>query len=185
MNSIIISGGPGSGKTTLLEALKEKGFNCSDEISRQLIQEQVALDTDCLPWKNLASFTDLTLERMIFEFEKAALSSQYTFFDRGIPDIVAYLKVGQLEISDRQRRALETYPYHPYVFMAPPWESIYINDAERWQTFEEASKLYHALAETYLSAGYQIIELPLCPVENRVEFILKKLKQAIPLQTYH
>ena len=89
MNSIIISGGPGSGKTTLLEALKEKGFNCSDEISRQLIQEQVALDTDCLPWKNLASFTDLTLERMIFEFEKAALSSQYTIFDRGIPDIVA------------------------------------------------------------------------------------------------
>jgi predicted ATPase len=185
MNSIVISGGPGSGKTTLLEALKEKGFNCSDEVSRQLIQEQVALDTDCLPWKNLASFADLALERMIFEFEKAALSSQYTFFDRGIPDIVAYLKVGQLEVSDRQQRALETYPYNPCVFMAPPWESIYVNDAERWQTFEEASELYHALAETYLSAGYQIIELPLCPVENRVKFILKKLKQAIPLQAYH
>lgn len=185
MNSIVISGGPGSGKTTLLDALKEEGFNCSDEISRQLIQEQVALQTDCLPWKDLAAFADLALERMIFAFEKAALSNQNTFFDRGIPDIIAYLKVGGLKVSDRQQNALETYSYHQNVFMAPPWESIYVNDAERWQTFEEASKLYHALAETYLSTGYKIIELPLCTVEKRVEFILEKLKQAIPLQTLH
>lgn len=181
MISIVISGGPGSGKTTLLEALKEKGFNCSDEISRQLIQEQVALNTDCLPWKDLSSFAGLALERMKTEFEKAATAHKITFFDRGIPDIVAYLKVGGLSINASQEKALKTYSYHKYVFMAPPWESIYVNDPERWQSFDEATKLYHALVETYHSAGYHIIELPLSPVQDRVAFILQKLTHEIPL----
>lgn len=185
MISIVISGGPGSGKTTLLDALKEKGFNCSNEISRQLIQEQVALNTDCLPWKNLSSFADLALERMITAFQKAEASNLITFFDRGIPDIVAYVKVGGLQVGPSQQEALKRYAYHPYVFMAPPWEDIYVNDAERWQTFDEASKLYHALVETYRSAGYKTIELPRATVPKRVDFMLEKLALEIPVAIRH
>jgi len=61
--------------------------------------------------------------------------------------------------------------------MAPPWEAIYINDNERWQTFEEATELYNMLTKTYQSAGYTLIELPSCSVEERVDFVLEKLEQ--------
>ena len=188
MNAIVISGGPGSGKTTLLNALKMRGFNCSDEISRQLIQEQVSLNSDNLPWKNLSSFAELALERMIEEYKKSLKIEEPTFFDRAIPDIVAYLKVGKIEIQDHFNEAVKSYPYQANIFMAPPWEAIYVNDTERWQTFQEAIELYNMLTKTYQSAGYSLIELPICNVEERVDFVLKKLEQNkslhLPRQNY-
>jgi len=177
MNAIVISGGPGSGKTTLLNALKRRGFNCSDEISRKLIQEQVSLNSENLPWKNLSSFAELALERMVEEYKKSLAFNEVTFFDRAIPDIIAYLKVGKLQVQGSYEAALKKYPYHHEIFMAPPWEAIYINDTERWQTFQEATELYHMLAKTYQAAGYYIIELPFLNVEERVDFVLEKLVQ--------
>lgn len=34
---MVISGGPGSGKTTLLALLKQAGYDCFEEISREII----------------------------------------------------------------------------------------------------------------------------------------------------
>ena len=36
---IVISGGPGGGKTTIINSLKDLGFFCYDEISRELIEK--------------------------------------------------------------------------------------------------------------------------------------------------
>jgi predicted ATPase len=36
---IALIGGPGTGKTTLINALKTKGYNCMEEISRQITLE--------------------------------------------------------------------------------------------------------------------------------------------------
>ena len=33
---IVLIGGPGTGKTSVLNALKEKGFYCFDEVSREV-----------------------------------------------------------------------------------------------------------------------------------------------------
>ena len=38
-SKIVISGGPGGGKTTIINALKELGYFCYDEISRDLIDK--------------------------------------------------------------------------------------------------------------------------------------------------
>lgn len=171
MPKFIISGGPGSGKSTLLNALKEVGFSGADEVSRPLIQEQVALNSQCLPWINLACFAQLALHRMIADYEKAAFNPHITFFDRAIPDIIAYVRVGGLPVDESLYRAVRQYPYQPQVFMAPPWEAIYVNDSERWQTFVEAVVLHRALMATYQSLGFTIVELPLASVADRVVFV--------------
>ena len=36
---IIITGGPSSGKTSIIDALKDEGYSCFDEVSREIIQE--------------------------------------------------------------------------------------------------------------------------------------------------
>ncbi|QKZ15386.1 RNase adapter RapZ [Spirosoma sp. KUDC1026] len=173
MARFIISGGPGAGKSTLLNALRTAGFLCVDEVSRQLIQEQVMLSSSCLPWIDLDCFAKLALQRMIDQYEKASTDddTSITFFDRGIPDIIAYLRVGGLPVEEAWYRAAGQFPYDPLVFMAPPWETIYVNDSERWQTFEEASALHQALVETYQALGYKIQELPQTSVADRVTFV--------------
>ena len=175
MPKIIITGGPGSGKSTLLEALGKIGFACVPEASRQLIQQQVALGTDCLPWKDLAGFARLSLDKMTSDY--VVDNHQDTFFDRGIPDIIAYLQAGGLGVPPFYYETAKRFSYAATVFIAPPWKHIYINDAERWQTFEEACILYEAIKNVYKELGYNLIEIPCVPVEKRVRFLLGKLNE--------
>ena len=170
----IITGGPGAGKTTLLHALKAAGYHCSAEASRQLIAEGVALGSDCLPWLNLSCFAHKVLDRMIRAHGQAAGTGP-TFFDRGIPDIIAYLKAAALPIDDRFYTALQQHRYQPFAFILPPWKAIYINDAERWQTFEEAVHLYASIRETYQALGFTLVSVPEETVENRMRFILETI----------
>lgn len=182
MSYYLISGGPGAGKSTLLAALGQLGYACAPEASRQLIQEQVALGSNLVPWQNLAGFAELALTRMIAQHEQARQRGGITFFDRGIPDIIAYLEVGGVPVADAYYRAVQQYPYHPEVLMAPPWPAIYTNDAERWQTFAEAAQLYHALCATYQRLGFHLVQLPLSSVADRVEFVRQRLATG-PLPT--
>ena len=171
MPKFIISGGPGAGKTTLLNALKVAGFAGSDEVSRPLIQEQVAQNSSCLPWTDLACFAQLALHRMITDYERAAQNPGITFFDRAIPDIIAYVRAGGLPVDASLYRAVRQYPYQQQVFMAPPWKEIYVNDSERWQTFAEAVTLHQALVATYQSLDFTIVDLPTASVADRVAFV--------------
>ena len=176
MDKIIISGGPGSGKSTLLLALESAGFQCVPEVSRELIRQEVAKDSKCVPWKDLACFANLCLHQMIIDFGNV-LEGELTFFDRGIPDIIAYLRFGGLPVDDIFVAAAKHYRYAANVFIAPPWEAIYINDEERWQTFSEAGALYSEIKNVYTELGYLVTELPLAPVGERVEFTLTKLER--------
>ncbi|THU38115.1 ATPase [Niastella caeni] len=171
----IITGGPGAGKTSLLQALKYSGYHSSEEASRQVIIEQVAKGSDCLPWRNLSCFANKVLSRMIESYAQTTDYTGVTFFDRGIPDIIAYLKAAALPVDDRYYSALRQHPYQQLVFILPPWKAIYVNDAERWQPFEEAVHLYANIRETYQAAGFTLIEVPEDSVENRMNFILKSI----------
>lgn len=179
MLKFIISGGPGAGKSTLLEALRASGFYCSDEVSRQLIQEQVALNSRCLPWIDLDCFANLALERMIAEHQKASTSGEIAFFDRAIPDIIAYLQAGNLPVRQSFYEAVDRYSYQRLVFIAPPWEAIYVNDEERWQSFAEATTLHRTLVDTYQSLDFNIVTLPKVAVAERVAFVLMTIQQYV------
>lgn len=171
MQRYIITGGPGAGKSTLLQALQQKDYPVSEEVSRSLIIEESRKKSHCLPWLNLECFAQKALIRMIQHYERASPAADPTFFDRGIPDIVAYLRVANLPVHSRYQQALLRHPYNPLVFVAPPWPEIYINDSERWQSFEEAVRLHHALKETYHALHYTLLELPRASVAQRVQFI--------------
>jgi len=175
MRRCIITGGPGAGKTTLLQALHNQGFNTAAEASRQVIKEEVAKESNCLPWVNLSCFAPKVLARMVQLYQSTGLATQTTFFDRGIPDIIAYLQVANEPVTEIYYDTLERHPYHPTVFIAPPWPEIYVNDSERWQTFAEAKAIYMAIKQTYQSLQYTTVELPKSPVEERVKFVLSSI----------
>ena len=166
-----IPGGPDAGKSTLLAALRQRGYACAEEVSRQLIREQVAQGSSLVPWQDLAGFAEIALERMLVQHGQARQRGGLTFFDRGLPDLIAYLEVGGRSVPAACYRAAAQHGYHAEVLLTPPWPAIYVNDAERWQTFPESVALYNRLVVTYQRLGYRLLELPLVPVPERVLFV--------------
>jgi len=167
----LISGGPGAGKTTLLAALRRAGFAGCDEVSRQLIREQVALGSALVPWHDLGGFAELALERMVAQHAAASQRGGTIFFDRGLPDLIAYLTAAGLPVAPAYYRAVTACPYERLAFLTPPWPSIYVNDPERWHTPAEAAALYEVLHATYSALGFEVCVLPRAAVAARVAFV--------------
>ena len=180
MNRFVISCGPGAGKSTLIKALQQKGYHCMEEVSRELIKEEVSRKGNCLPWKDLPCFALRALDRMVSQYQEAGRYEGPVFFDRGIPDIIAYLKVAGIAVSKEYHEQVRLNRYHEIVFVAPPWKEIYCNDEERWQPFEEATAICQMITETYESAGYRVIVLPKASTEIQVNFILSGLPSLHP-----
>ena len=145
------------------------------EVSRLLIREQVELGTKCVPWEDLNCFASLALNKMAADYKSVLAENETVFFDRGIPDIIAYLKVGGQSVNQQFFNAASKFRYAKEIFIAPPWAEIYVNDAERWQTFEEACVLHEALLLVYEELGYDVQLLPCISVEERVAFIVEKI----------
>jgi len=168
----VITGGPGSGKSTLIEALAEHGICTMPESGRAIIQDQVAVGGKALPWSDRRAFAELMLGWEIRSYRAALRLSGPVIFDRGVPDVLGYLRLCGLSVPSHVDRAAQIFRYHRRVFIAPPWLEIYASDAERKQSFEEAQATYEVLTETYSALGYNLVPLPLDSIQERVRFVL-------------
>ncbi|MDZ7846618.1 MAG: AAA family ATPase [Owenweeksia sp.] len=59
-----------------------------------------------------------------------------------------------------------------------PWPDIYQQDAERREDLASQQTIHNALAETYHSFDYQVIEVPKLNIGQRARHILKELGMA-------
>jgi predicted ATPase len=141
-------------------------------VARQIIQEQVQANGDALPWGDTLRYTELMLTRSIEAFRLNTPSFEIVFMDRGIPDTACYARLIGLPFFDELRTACEKYRYNRMVFMAPPWEEIYMTDSERKQTYQEAIDTHRLLVAVYEEYGYQPIELPRVSPVERTEFVI-------------
>ncbi|MNX90479.1 hypothetical protein D3C86_1225330 [compost metagenome] len=175
-NCFVITGGPGVGKTTLLTELAKSGFEIIPENAREIIRQEMEINGDGLPWKNKERYTRLMFEAAVASFHAVPSDDNaIRFFDRGLPDSLAYAEMEQLPVSEEMEQAGRNLRYNQTVFILPPWEEIYHTDNERKQTWEEALWTFEKLKETYLKYGYELIEVPRGTVEERVGFVLGKM----------
>lgn len=172
LGRIVIAGGPGSGKSTLLQALAESGEICYEESSRVLIREQLARAGRLVPWDDLEAFAQECSERMGAQLTDSARHRR-CFFDRGLPDLIGYLSHGGHRAPDAWRAACRAYA--SAVFFAPPWREIFVNDAERPQSFAEAQELSAHIRRAYLDCGFHLIELAKSSVVDRLRQVLQYL----------
>ncbi len=181
----VLTGGPGSGKTTLIESLQKCGYSTMAEAGRAIIQDQVAIGGQALPWVNPLLFAETMLSWDMRSYHVAEQMNGLVFFDRGVVDVLGYLRLMDLQIPKHIQIAEQKFRYNRLVFIAPPWEEIFENDGERRQDFAEAIRTYEAVSSTYVEMGYDLVELPRSPVEDRVRFILENAKAAHSIQIEH
>jgi predicted ATPase len=171
----VITGGPGSGKSTLVNALRTQGVQTMPEAGRAIIQDQVAIGGNALPWGNRFAFAELMLGWAMRAYREARSLAGSVVFDRGIPDVLGYLNLSRLDAASHIRRAAGMFRYNPRVFIAPHWPEIFSTDTERKQSEEEARATCNAMAAVYTDQGYELVTLPLAPVEDRVQFVLDRI----------
>jgi len=170
----VITGGPGFGKTLLVEELKQAGYLCSGEFARDLILSQQESGGEILPWKNTKLFQQNVLQKRIAFFDSVP-SGSFAFADRGIPDQLAFARYRGFGTPEILNECSLKYRYAQHVFVTPPWPEIYTNDTIRSETFEEAIRIHEFIVETYIGLNYEVIELPLLPVKQRMEYLLQAL----------
>jgi predicted ATPase len=169
----VVTGGPGSGKTTLIDALAQAGCARSIEAGRGVIQDQVAIGGPALPWRDPPSFAELMLCWEMRSYHLAQEQAGPVFFDRGVPDVIGYLRMLGLPVPRHMEAAAATFRYHRQVFIAPPWPDIFRHDSERKQSLDEAVRTYDAMVDVYGTYGYELLELPRGSIEQRVRFVLE------------
>ncbi|ANT64094.1 MULTISPECIES: AAA family ATPase [Prosthecochloris] len=170
--SFIITGGPGSGKSTLLEELGRLGARCYREVSREIIRHQHSTGGSALPWDDTQAFATLALDAMQRQYQGGRQKGGILFFDRGIPDIIAYLRHSGCPVPASCHQLLESCRYEKDVLILPPWPGIFVQDSERPQSYRTAVELYHILRDTYSSLGFRLHELPRATPAVRAAMVL-------------
>lgn len=173
MRKIVITGAPGTGKTTIMNQLKKGGYNCVEEISREIIAEEIINGGDCLPWRNLIKFSEKIFTLRESQFVNC--TKNISFFDRGLIDVYAYMKTDKIEIPQYFIDSIKEKKYENLVFYTPIWEDIFSNDEERKEDIDQAKVIEENIKNSYLKFGYNLIEIPKGTISERVNFILSKL----------
>ena len=182
---IVITGGPSVGKTSLIEHLKSLGHPCFPEVIREFTIEETENKTTENLKSNPIVFADdsvlfnqrLMAGRSKQYKESQQLDAEYIFFDRGLPDVLAYMDFFDQTYDETFTKACEDMPYD-MVFILPPWETIFAIDGERYESYEELVQLHECLTERYTHFGNSPIVVPKDTVANRVQFIVNKLAEA-------
>lgn len=97
------------------------------------------------------------------------------FFDRGIPDVLAYMDYFEQQYPPSFELVAQNSRYD-HIFILPPWKAIYTSDNERLESFEEAQELHKHLTDTYMRFGYGPILVPKASIEERASFVLKNIQ---------
>jgi predicted ATPase len=173
MSHVVVTGGPGAGKTTLLAELAVRGYETVDESARAIIAGRLARGES--PRPDPVAFAREILRRDIEKYLDRPRTSEWVFFDRGLIEAVGMLHAASPLLASELESMLAAYPFHPTVFVLPPWEAIYATDAERDQSFAEAVHVHARVVQWYRSCGYVLDEVPRLPVARRAEHVLRVL----------
>jgi predicted ATPase len=172
MNSwYVISGPTSSGKTTLINELSKMGYLTVPEISRMIIDEEI---------KKGKAVKDIRKDEIDFQkrtlvikmkIENELPKDKIVFFDRGIPDSIAYYQLYGLD----SKKLIESCKQKQYkgVFMLAqlPFE----RDYARIEDPEILKKLGMLLRKSYSNLGYEIKDIPAAPINERIKIILSNL----------
>lgn len=170
---VVFTGSPSSGKTTLINSVNHANISCYGEVSRGVISvlQEEGIQRPFL--ENPLAFSEAIFEKRLHHYFKAS-DKPVQVYDRGIHDVLAYLHELGNDIPCGMVADCMSFTYDK-VFIFPPWEAIFKQDAQRTEDFNESKKLHSALIETYNTFGMECIEVPRVSIAKRLAFILENL----------
>lgn len=168
----VLTGAPCSGKTAVINELARRGYGVVHEAARAHIEAKLAegLSLDRIR-RDESAFENLILEKNAAIEEK--LDREKTvFFDRAVPDSIAYFRLAGLDPS--RPLALGRRMRYKSVFLL---DRLPVRkDAVRKEDEQTARDIETLLMECYRELGYSMIRIPVCTVSRRADLILEHLE---------
>lgn len=171
-NWYVITGAPCSGKTTSIRDLEQRGYRVVHEVARAYIESEI---------KKGKSLVRIKADKLAFErhilYKKAEIEASLPenliiFFDRAVPDSIAYFKLEGLD-SDEPLKISRNVRYKK-IFL---FERLsFARDDARSENDAQATSLECFIRNSYRTLDYDIVRVPLLSVKQRSEFILQHLQ---------
>jgi predicted ATPase len=168
----IITGAPCSGKTTVVKKIEQRGFRVVHEVARAYIDRQLG--------KGLR-LDQIKADRQQFErhilhakirIEDALPKTEPVFLDRGVPDSIAYYNLEGLDPAEPLKHSRRI--RYRRIFFFERFD--FLKDGVRFEDQITAARLNDLLLEAYGKIGYDIIMVPVMPVEARTDLVLRVIK---------
>ena len=170
-NWYVITGAPCSGKTTVILELEKQKHRVVHEVARWYIDMQLKKG------KRLEAIKSdpLTFERAIL-YEKVAIEQRLptqdvVFFDRAVPDSIAYFKVEGLDPAEPLKHCREHRYRRVFLFDRLGFEK----DSVRAENSHISARLDSLIEDSYRHLGYDPVRVPVMSVVKRMQFVLQDL----------
>jgi len=167
----IITGAPCSGKTSVIKEIERRGFHTIDEVARAFIDNQLnagqrldQIKADILQFERHILYAKIKVENSLAK-------SELIFFDRGVPDSIAYYNLEGLHPAEPLKLSRRT--RYRKIFFFERFD--FLKDGVRSEDEKIAALLNDLLLEAYGQAGYNLIMVPVMSVEDRTDMVLEKL----------
>lgn len=170
-NWYVVTGGPSSGKTTLLKELEKLGCITYHEAARSLIDQEMAKGKLLEEIRSNEAEFQRKVFKIKIQIEKKAPRNKIVFFDRGIPDSIAYYQICGLDPKEVLKFCKRKI-YKKIFFLE---QLSFDQDYARTEDDKTIEKLNKLLKENYKKLGYEVIEIPVMPIRDRLLKILKEI----------
>ncbi len=160
---VVLTGGPCAGKTTVLNELSKLGFATVPEAAEILLRKH--------RFRNSVNFQKKICKLQLKLEEETEPRYGLVFFDRGLPDGIAYMEMINRRIPKLEKLSKGRYDF-VFVLDRLPFrsEGIRIESGD-----DEAEELHNRIINVYKRLNYTVFNVPVAPPKDRVRFILSKL----------
>jgi predicted ATPase len=167
----VITGAPSSGKTAVIDELFRRGYRVVPEVARALIDRELDRGRTLQEIKSDIHWFERTILMEKVRIEADLSTGETVFLDRAIPDSIAYYQIEGLDPAEAQaetgrRRYRRVFLLDRLDFRA---------DGVRSENNRKAQLIEDLLGSAYRRLAYPVIRVPVLPVQERADWILKRI----------
>ncbi|OJW41004.1 MAG: hypothetical protein BGO56_04715 [Sphingobacteriales bacterium 48-107] len=171
-NWYVITGGPCTGKTTVVELLAKRGYVTIAEQARHYIDTQKIKGRTVEELRSNKEQFQLEILNLQIREESTLDVNKVAFLDRALPDAMAYYEFLGLKYDDRLIAMCKKFCYQK-VFVLDRLPLI--NDYARLEDEQEQIRIHNLIIEVYNRFPCPVVQVPVLPREERIDFILQNL----------
>lgn len=170
----IITAGPSAGKSSTIRELNSRGYRTAPEAARILFDQAISEGRDPADVREEDGFHE-KVESLDIRIMTNMPDDETVFFDRSLADNIAYRRLFDNEDSGRDNFHSDLVSnLFKTVFLLDRID--FVDDEVRDEDEEQAELIHNELRSTYDDLGFDIVEVPVMPVDERADMIEENRK---------